>query len=276
MSDQLREGHELASQGVNWLSAWSNRIQPHQVTITGGEPTLNPDLVMWCQLVRNTWPAAHIEIHSNGSELKRSKIIPALTQIGNCTLVLTCHHHPINIGYSLFESQMVVEIKQDGDWLHAEKTDTALVVMHKQSATIKILAQEVYTRPYHGTAQGMRPWKSKDAAASHSMCATPKHPVMYKNRLYKCLPIANLRDTLVMNKLDDNAAWWDYLQYTGYGPDDNLDEFFQDVGTPNIICTMCSSQPAKAQFKHYELGNVGQKVMIYPNWSRKTSTDATM
>ena len=278
MSDQLREGHVFVQEGMNWLKEWANKILPGQVTVTGGEPTLNPDLVLWLQLIRDTWPSAHVVIHSNGSDLKHSRIIPALTTIGNCTLVLTCHHHTINVGYALFEKEMINEIQKDGAW---QKTHTPVesvaLTMQKQTAVIKVVTQNVYTRPYHGSGLTMRPWKSKDPTISHSMCATPKHPVMYKNRLYKCLPIANLRDTLAMHKLDDNAAWWDYLQYKGYGPDDNLEEFFQDLGQPNAnICTMCSSQPVKAQFQHYEIGNVGQKIMIYPNWSRKSKVDATM
>ena len=82
MSDQLREGHVFVQEGMNWLKEWANKILPGQVTVTGGEPTLNPDLVLWLQLIRDTWPSAHVVIHSNGSDLKHSRIIPALTTIG--------------------------------------------------------------------------------------------------------------------------------------------------------------------------------------------------
>jgi hypothetical protein len=278
MSDQPRRGHVLAEEGMNWLNVWKQKIQPEQITITGGEPLLNPDIVLWCQLIRDTWPQCHVVIQSNGSNLKRSKIIPALTQIGNITLVLTCHHHSINLGFAMFQDEMIKEIDADSDWQHADLTgETVLVKLTKQTACIKVGIQETYTRPYNGVGASMRPWKSKSIEMSHAICATPEHPVLYQNKLYKCLPVANLRDTLTMHKMDKNAAWWDYLQYNGFGPEDDLSEFFADVGKPNQkTCTMCSENIALCQFKHYELGNVGQKITIYPSWSQKPSTPATI
>jgi hypothetical protein len=106
----------------------------------------------------------------------------------------------------------------------------------------------------------VRPWQSKDPAMAHAICASPNNPQLYKNRLYKCTPIANVKDILGLHGLLDNAHWQDYLNYKGYGVDDDLEAFVQDIGKPNAkICTMCADAKPLAVIQHYELTNVVRK-----------------
>lgn len=278
MSDHLRTGHETAEQAQSWLGDWSSIISPARVIVSGGEPLLNPDINNWLRVIRATWPHCWIEISSNGSNFKKSQVIKTLSEIGNCSLQLTCHHTVIGIGLELFRDELVQTIDKDQGWTHAENTDPK-ISMKMQKGTAFILAgvEEIFVRTYHGTGPSMRPWQSKSAAEAHAVCASPKHPILYKNRLYKCPPIANLRDTLSLHKLDTNAAWWDYLKYRGYGTGDDLDSFLADIGQPNAkICTMCSSDTAANQIQHYEVGSVGHKIMIYPNWSTFRKEDAKL
>jgi len=278
MSDHLRTGHETAQQAQTWLADWRTRITPKRVIVSGGEPLLNSEIHDWLRLIRATWPDAFIEISSNGTNLKKSEILETLGQVGNCLLNLTCHHTIVSVGLDQFRNELVQAIDQDSGWEHVENKDpTVSMKMQKGTVTVTAGIAEIFVRTYHGTGPSMRPWQSKSAAESHAVCASPKHPVLYKNKLYKCMPIANLKDTLTLHKLETNAAWWDYLKYQGFSLDDDLDAFVADIGQPNPkICTMCSPDPALNQVHHYEVGNVGHKIMIYPNWSTLHKQDATI
>jgi hypothetical protein len=78
--------------------------------------------------------------------------------------------------------------------------------------------------------------------------------------LYKCAPIANVKDALEIQGLLDNALWQDYLSYKGYGINDDIEAFVQDIGKPNTkICTMCADAKPLAMVPHYELANVVRK-----------------
>ena len=278
MSDYLRTGHETAKQAQSWLEAWSSKISPKKVVVSGGEPLLNPEINDWLRLIRRTWPDCMIEISSNGTNFKKSEILKTLGEIGNSLLYLTCHHHTIGIGFEQFRNELVEAIDQDQGWEHAANTDPNISMkMQKGTAFVAAGIAEIFVRTYHGVGPSMRPWQSKSAAESHAVCASPRNPILYKNRLFKCSPVANLKDTLTMHKLDTNATWWDYLKYQGYGPEDDIQAFVADIGQPNLkICTMCSPDPAANQIQHYEIGNVGHKIMIYPNWSTLHKQDATL
>ena len=54
-----------------WLREWSRRIEPGQFRILGGEPFLHPNLPEIILSVRQFWPAAHIQICTNGHNLDR-------------------------------------------------------------------------------------------------------------------------------------------------------------------------------------------------------------
>ena len=85
---------------------------------------------------------------------------------------------------------------------------------------------------------------------------------LYKNRIYKCGPIANLRDTLELHNLQDDPDWQLYLEYTGFGPADNLTELVNNFDKPNKICSMCSKNLQDAEVDHYALGSVLEKKEI--------------
>jgi organic radical activating enzyme len=63
-------GHQRWADYQEVYYQWSQRIDFENITILGGEPTLNPDLDQWIIGLHKLWPSAKIEILSNGSRLK--------------------------------------------------------------------------------------------------------------------------------------------------------------------------------------------------------------
>ena len=66
----------------------------------------------------------------------------------------------------------------------------------------------------------------------------------YKNKLYKCPPVANL--------LDIKPG---YTNYTGYSHNDDISEFIQGIGKPEPVCAMCPEQQSHS-VDHYAKENV--------------------
>jgi organic radical activating enzyme len=61
------KGHLTFENSKEKLTKWAGRINFANICIIGGEPTLNPDLLNWNKGLRELWPAASINIQSNGT-----------------------------------------------------------------------------------------------------------------------------------------------------------------------------------------------------------------
>ena len=68
---------------------------------------------------------------------------------------------------------------------------------------------------------------------------------LYKNKLYKCAPIANLLD------LPNTKGY----KYNPVGSYDQLDKFVERIGKPESICSMCPESRSHA-IDHYKKGEV--------------------
>ena len=263
MSDHNRtEGSVTLSDASAWMAAWSEKISMDTLVITGGEPTLNPDLAEIIKSARQYWPDAHIKLVTNGEHFSEEvDPIAMLKQVGNATLWVSCHWN-IGPSFDLLQQRTWALLNAHGKWKnnHPQVVDEVYLDLEQDSVSVKMAVYSNFVKTYNGATVLMRPWQSTDPVASHSVCASPKNPQLYKNRLYKCPPIANLKDTLALHNLLDNAHWQDYLAYQGYGIDDDLTPFVADVGKPNAkTCTMCVEMRPLAQVPHYEISNVVRK-----------------
>jgi MoaA/NifB/PqqE/SkfB family radical SAM enzyme len=69
MSDHNRsEGSVSLADATAWMQSWSEKISMDTLVITGGEPTLNPDLFEIIKTARSCWPDTHIKLVTNGEQ----------------------------------------------------------------------------------------------------------------------------------------------------------------------------------------------------------------
>ena len=64
-----------------------------------------------------------------------------------------------------------------------------------------------------------------DPAKAHKICGSPNVPILYKNKLYKCAPIANLLD------LDKK----DKYKYEGIGPNCDVETIVKNINKPESV-----------------------------------------
>lgn len=81
----------------------------YKIQITGGEPTLEPELLYEvCKLVRAHFPDAFIGINSNGSNLDVLKQVEKLVD----NFAISRHHYDDNINREIFGTSMVADSSQ--------------------------------------------------------------------------------------------------------------------------------------------------------------------
>lgn len=112
-----------------------------------------------------------------------------------------------------------------------------------------------FVKPYKNYGKYMQPWETKNIADSYNFCGSPRNPVLYKNKIYKCGPIANLRDTLCLFNLEDSPKWQKYLDYRGFSYNDDISVLLENFGKPEWICSMCPSNK-EGLVDHYKDGSV--------------------
>ena len=253
MSDYKRSGYVSADEGLGWLDHWKLKINPAVVCLFGGEPTMNPNLYQWIKNVRNTWPSATIKIITNGSLLDKVNLVDYFFNFQPATLQISLHYKETEKRQEI-KKKLITQIKTLNKNFKIKEKDPNKP--HEQfnffAENFEIIIAEFgeFIKPYKGYGKHMLPWNSSSIHQSHSKCGSPRNPVLYKNRLYKCGPIANLKDTLTLFNIENKTEWQPYLEYQGNDCNDDLTTFVQQIGKPEEICSMCSASNEGA-IAHY-------------------------
>ena len=257
MTDHNRKGWVNAAEGKTWLDSWSKSIRPNTVCLFGGEPLLNRDLRKWIMIVRDAWPDAVIKVITNGFYLNKVPVLDWLS--GPSELQLSLHFRN-DARRDLIISNLKDAMKNSKIHFVPTVSQGPHEKYRFTSGIIDVIIAEFgeFRKPYSGLGASMKP-ANGNPKISHSKCGSPNNPILYKNKLYKCGPIANLADTLSLHdQLLDDASWKKYLEYDGYAVTDDLVEFAAGINKPECICSMCPDDDREL-IDHYALGAVVEK-----------------
>ena len=238
LSDFDRRGVESLQSIQIQCDNWHDRLQPHIIALFGGEPLMHPKIHDVIEKIKQSWPKAILRLITNGYLLKKHD--PEIW----------FNYEPIEIQVSIHrqdhEAIITEQIKRIVEcrpgWKTSKSTDGGHKQLQLSREGFKIYKSKFgnFVIPYN---TGLTPFNS-DPKVAHSICGSPATPVLYKNRLYKCPPIANL--------LDMKPG---YVDYTGVGHNEDLDEFVNGIGKPENVCAMCP-ESRKHNFDHYAEENV--------------------
>jgi len=255
-SNYNRKGLVNINEGQEWLKEWSEVIEPETVCLFGGEPFLNPDVMMWAKAVRRYFPDATIKIITNIYYLKPEHV-QQMIDLGNTVLQLS-YHFRYNEEY-LYLKQHVSDCITGFKWGIKDNDSISFLTLQYNTCTIKHVVFGEFIAPGKPAQNKIYPYNTENINTCIQICGNPNNPVLYKNRLYKCSPIANLKDTLHATDQMNDPEWMKYLEYTGYSSTDDLQEFVHDIGTANRICSMCGDSSTATIFDHYAKGSVKRK-----------------
>ena len=262
MTDHMRKGSVGIEEGKVWLEEWSQQLDIGTVCLFGGEPLMNQDITSWIRHTRRYFPTSKIKIITNGTYLKNKNILPELFAVGNAEYQVSLHWRE-GERFETIKKELLSQMQKYESWttVKHDRKEVWYAFTHG-SITIQLALFGEFVQPYKGHRTTMAPWDSDNIAMSYSHCGSPKNPILYKNRIYKCGPIANLRDTLELYNLQNNLSWQTYLSYTGFKSTDDLTELIDNFDKPNRICGMCSKNRIDAEIDHYAPGAVVEKKEI--------------
>ena len=262
MTDYQRKGSVSIEEGKDWLEEWSQKLDIGTVCLFGGEPLMNKDITSWIRQTRRCFPDSKIKIISNGIYLKNKNILAEIMNVGNVEYQISLHWRE-GERFDNIKQELLKQIQKYENWklIKSPRKEIILAFTHNL-VTVQLAVFGEFIQPYKGYGNQMKPWNSDNIADSYNNCGSPLNPILYKNKIYKCGPIANLRDTLELHKLLDEPAWQSYLDYTGYASTDNLVELINNFDKPNSICSMCSKNRIDAEIDHYAPNNVLEKKEI--------------
>ena len=211
-----------------WFSNWNKRITPKDISILGGEPLLNKNLIEIIKLTRESWirpENSKTRIVTNGLLVHRwDESLPRALEKYNCIIEVSVHSH-------------------DEEYLNLLKKSLDIISKWKDKYNFTLDLWEGYENwylTYKGFGTTMVPFEDNDPQTSWNACTSKFFTNLYEGKLWKCPQITYL--PLQKKKYGDSFSkkWDPYLKYVPLSPEctnEELLEFFERK--EESICSMC-------------------------------------
>lgn len=243
LSDFPRKGVVSLEEVDSWLRYWSEYVNIDVMVLFGGEPLINPNILDICKCIRNYYPNTTIRLITNGYLLD------------NFNPAKWFDFEPFEIQVSIhrLDHESIIN-KKIKNILAIRKNWTTTVDQLNSHQQIKFTSSNFtvykskfkdFVAPY-GVKNNKLVALQSDPVVAHKLCGSPNTPVLYKGKIYKCPPVANLIDML-----DEN--WNNYKSCDSHK---DLPQFIKLIGQPESVCSQCPDNTNAIIFNHFDRGNV--------------------
>jgi len=245
ISDRKREGVAKLSDIAAWIDKWHTVINPKTITLFGGEPCIHPKLIEICGLIRKYWNKSVIRLITNGYLLDNFNP-EAWYNFEPFEIQVSIHRkdHEERINESIKKILIVKKgwkTSNHGDEFNQHKQ---LQWKLNEFTLYKSIFKD-FIVPYKTTKEKLQAWHS-DPKEAHKICGAPATPILYKGKLYKCPPVANV--------IDISGENW--FNYNGYDVTDNIAEFIANINKPESVCGQCPDLSQAVIINHFNKDNV--------------------
>jgi organic radical activating enzyme len=246
LSDFPRKGVVSLEEVDSWLGYWSEYVNIDVMVLFGGEPLINPKILDICKCIRKYYPDTIIRLITNGYLLDNF----------DPTSWFDFGPFEIQVSIHRIDHESIIN-KKIKNILATRKNWTTTVDqlnLHQQikftsgNFTIYKSKFKDFVAPY-GIKNNKLVALQSDPVVAHKLCGSPNTPVLYKGKLYKCPPVANLIDML-----DEN--WNNYKSCNSH---EDLPQFIKLIGHPELVCSQCPDNTNAIIFDHFDRGNVRVK-----------------
>ena len=203
----------------SWYLPWVDKIRPRELSMLGGEPLLNKDIIETIYMTKEVWNIKSdqkFELVSNALLINKHPDLPKALSDTSCTLTITKHSEDPTY-LKLFGKS----IKTIDEW-------GIEYVIHD--------ATHYWLKGYIGYGSNIKPLTG-DFQESWNNCPTGQENFqLYNGKIYKCAPLAYL--PLQKQKYPNLSDKWNpYLKYIPLTPDGDIEEFFSREA--ESVCSMC-------------------------------------
>jgi hypothetical protein len=228
-SNQGHDGILSLEEADDWMRQWNRRISPTTFSLLGGEPAIHPRLAEMVALSRRHWPAAKLQLVTNGFLLHRHPELPVvMANDDNALIALSIHDTSPE-----YRRKLLPVIALLIDWTRRYGIRFECRPSHA-----------TWTRRYKGFGAAMLPFADGQERRSWENCHAKYCKQLFQGSIWKCPPIAYL--PLQDAKYGLGAAWRPYLQYEPLRADCSeaeLETFFSLE--EESYCRMCPAVPER-------------------------------
>ena len=242
LSDFDRRGVSSLVDIKEQCDTWSKIVNPSVISIFGGEPLMHPKIVQVIDTIGSCWPNSQIRLITNGYLLR--KYDPEVWfRSGRLQMQVSIHRHDHE---KIITNEIKKIVQRRTQWKVCRTTTDGhrQLQLKNKDLTVYKSKFKTFVMPYRLINGVPKPFNS-DPALAHKICGNPDVPILYKNKLYKCAPIANLMD------IDKQNTY----HYQGLGPNDDLYSFIKNINKPESICAMCP-EDQNHSIDHFDKANV--------------------
>jgi sulfatase maturation enzyme AslB (radical SAM superfamily) len=245
------KGHFLWKDHQDHYTEWSKKLDITSITIIGGEPFANPDLINWVDGINALWSTCNDRsVCTNGTYL--SKNIELSKEIVRKGFWLDlCVHDPMHydevndaihkIIKDCFGVKVQPQLKINNNrW--ASEVSNEFIINDRLVAKISKLYNfaSISTKYIKDSVTYMH---NSDPFDAHKNCGAKYCHYFVRGNLYKCFLTAIGQDLISQFKIEDRAI--EILNnYKSSSPwDTNHDDFFESLQNAIPQCTLCPSKP---------------------------------
>jgi len=242
-----------AEELIGWITPWKDRLYFKRISLMGGEPLLNPHLKDICIEYRKRFPPEEtkLRIITNGIRIIQCPWLKELIQDYHVHVQASLH---VLNGNRV--SRKLIRQVQEGlallkkwgeDAPNRVETNWGPLVDSKEKLNFQVF--------YRGLGNCIKPFDHDNIAESKKHC-TCKTLQLYQSRLYKCAPIAYIKEVLRKIGKENDPDWRPYLDYIPLPPgctDEELKRFMAKQPQPEWTCRMCPPYANVVLFKEREI-----------------------
>jgi len=239
LADYGYGGPFAAEEIVQWIRPWKKRLYFKRINLLGGEPLLNPDLKDICMAYRKFFPAQEtkLRIVTNGILIKKCLWLKELIQEHHVHIQLSPHV----LTAKATRARHIAQVKEGLSLLEKWAAGAPNRIETKWAAPVDVKKRLNFQVFYQGSGNNIKPFEHGDIVGSKKHC-TCKTLQLYKSHLYKCAPIAYIKEVLSKIGRANDPDWEPYLKYKPLYPECSsaeLKQFMEQQPLPEWTCKMC-------------------------------------
>ena len=209
-----------------WYLLWNKKIRPRELSMLGGEPLLNKEIVDIIYMTKEVWDVQQdqeLELVSNGLLFDKVPNLAKALKDTDCILTITRHSDDPN---------------------YVRLFDKSIECIKKSGVNYRIYnAPDFWIRVYNGYGENIEPIGSNNYKDSWDNCPSGQQNFTLLNgKIYKCALMAYLPLQKEKYGKKLSSKWNLYLDYTplsSTNSDSEIFEFFNRKAEK--VCSLCPS-----------------------------------
>jgi organic radical activating enzyme len=246
------KGHSTWEDYKQHYIEWSKKTEIDFITVIGGEPFSNPDLINWLTGLKAAWPnCKNMNICTNGTYLGANVSIIQKCIDLDIWLDISCHEPVL---YNKIQNSLETILKDNNyDYTLTHENQTLKYYLNDQLIARIYTAYTFQQSSQKYIKDGVIHMHNSDIEKSHKLCTEKLGQChsFVKGNLYKCYLTGISQDLTQQFQIENSAKELlnSYKYCSPFDSIENIDIFLKKIKNPIQQCKLCP-----------------EKVIVFPIW----------